>query len=236
MCNPSQSATRMPQGPLLLYYITDRKQFPGTPSEQEQQLIDKISESALAGVDYIQLREKDLSTRQLEQLAYKVVEALPSGSVTKLLINSRIDVTLACGADGVHLPGNYLSASEARAIFSAAGKAHPIVAVSTHSAAEVALAESHGADFAVFGPVFEKSSVPNPAGLQQLSAVCYRAQAETLRMPVLALGGITLGNAVQCVTAGADGLAAIRMFQDNNVQETVSRLRSLRASTSLSGY
>ncbi len=228
MCNPTQSATRMPQGPLLLYYITDRKQFAGAPSEQEQQLINKIRECAMAGVDYIQLREKDLSTRRLEELAGKAVAALPSGSATKLLINSRIDVALASGAHGVHLPGHYLLASEARAIFSAAGKANAIVVVSTHSVAEVALAESHGADFAVFGPVFEKSGIPNAAGLQQLSAVCHRTQAAAPRMPVLALGGIRLENAAQCVAAGADGVAAIRLFQDSDVAEVVSRMRRLR--------
>jgi thiamine-phosphate pyrophosphorylase len=232
MCNPSQSAPRIPQGPLLLYYITDRKQFPGRPGEQEQQLIDKISECAMAGVDFIQLREKDLSTRRLEDLACKAVAALPSRSATKLLINSRIDVALACGAHGVHLPGNYLTANEGRAIFTAAGNVKAIVAVSTHSIAEVALAESHGADFAVFGPVFEKSGVPNRAGLQQLTAVCHRTQAATPRMPVLALGGVTLENAAQCVAAGVDGLAAIRLFQDGDANVVVSRLRGLRAAIS----
>ncbi len=228
MCNPIQSAPPMRQGPLLLCYITNRQQFPGSPHEQEQQLLHKISECALAGVDTIQLREKDLSTRELERLTMKAVAALAGNSGTKLLINSRIDVALACGAHGVHLPGHYLSASEARVIFAAAGKVHPVIAVSTHSAAEVALAESHGADFAVFGPVFEKSGIPHPTGLEQLAAVCRRAQAASPRMPVLAVGGITLENAAQCVAAGADGIAAIRLFQENEVAQVVRKVRGLR--------
>ena len=88
---------------LQLYYITDRRQFPGDCHEQEQRLLAKIAECAAAGVEYIQLREKDLEARALEDLAMKAMAAL-GGSGTKLLINSRTDVALACGAHGVHLP------------------------------------------------------------------------------------------------------------------------------------
>src|SRR5436305_11660907 len=139
-----------------LYYITDRRQFAGDAQEQEQQLLAKIAECAAAGVEYIQLREKDLEIRALEELALKAIAALGS-SRTQLLINSRTDVALACGAHGVHLPANDLSASEVRAIFARAANSEPVIGVSTHSATEVASAEAHGASFAVFGPVFEKS-------------------------------------------------------------------------------
>ena len=145
---------------LLLYYITDRWLFPGNAAEQERQLLAKIEECAAEGVDFVQLREKDLGTHALEQLGGKAMASL-GNSRTRLLINSRTDVALACRAHGVHLPANDLAASEVRAIFSRVGVGLPIVAVSTHSAAEVASAEAHGADFAVFGAVLEKSGTIN---------------------------------------------------------------------------
>lgn len=222
MCNPVQSAVPPPQRPLLLYYITDRRQFPATPPEQQERLLEKISECSASGVDYIQLREKDLTTRELERLAGRARSAIPANSPTRLLINSRLDVALACGAHGVHLPSDWLPASEARAILMRAGQSRPIIGVSTHSAAEVAAAEAHGADFVVFGPAFEKNGAANRNGLEQLAAMSRRM------MPVLALGGITLQNAEQSLAAGASGLAGIRMFQMANVAEVVKTLRQLQ--------
>jgi len=214
--------------PPQLYYITDRRQFPGDRPEQERRLLEKIAECAAAGVDLVQLREKDLSARALEELAYKAMAAL-AGSRTRLLINSRTDVALACGAHGVHLPANDLAASDARAIFAQAGVSEPMIGVSTHSAAEAASAEAHGADFAVFGPVFEKSGTASREGLEQLRQICHRAEAAQPPMPVLALGGITLENAPLCVAAGAAGVAAIRLFQENKVHVVVQKLLSLQA-------
>ncbi len=214
--------------PPLLYYITDRRQFPGDSQEQERRLLAKIAEYAEAGVDYIQLREKDLSTRALEALANQAMRAL-DGSQTKLLINSRTDVALACGAHGVHLPGNDLPASEVRVIFSRASVTAPLIGVSTHSPADVAYAESHGADFAVFGPVFEKESTANPEGLKQLQQICGRGQAAASAMPVLALGGVTLKNAQLCLQAGAAGIAGIRLFQENDANKIVEKLRDDRS-------
>jgi thiamine-phosphate pyrophosphorylase len=230
MCNPIQSAAPRRQYALLLYYITDRKQFAGTPAQKERKLIAKIRECALAGVNFIQLREKDLSVRELEQLAAAAMAAIPASSATRLLINSRIDVALACGAHGAHLPGQSLSASEARSIFVRGGNARPIIGVSAHCANEVALAQAHGADFVVFGPVFAKNGLTNPAGLVELAAA-----AERSSMPVLALGGVTLQNAEQCLKAGAAGIAAIRMFQDNDVDSTVKALRRIRVTGTPAG-
>ena len=210
--------------PPLLYYITDRRQFPGDAQEQEQRLLEKIAECAAAGVDLVQLREKDLSARALEELALKAMAVL-AGSQTRLLINSRTDVALACGAHGVHLPANDLAASDARAIFAQAGVSERVIGVSTHSAAAVASAEAHGADFAVFGPVFEKSGSANREGLEQLRQICHRAEAAQPPMRVFALGGITLENAPRCVAAGAAGIAAIRLFQENEVPAIVKKLR-----------
>ena len=214
--------------PPLLYYITDRRQFPGDAQEQERRLLEKIAECAAAGIDLIQLREKDLGARALEELAHKAMAAL-AGRRTRLLINARTDVALACGAHGVHLPANDLAASDARAIFARAGVSEPLIGVSTHSAAEVASAEAHGADFAVFGPVFEKGGSANREGLEQLRQICHRTEAAQPPMPVLALGGITLENARLCVEAGAAGIAAIRLFQENQVHVVIKKLLSLQA-------
>ena len=213
--------------PLQLYYITDRRQFAGDAHEQEQRLLSKIAECAATGVEYIQLREKDLESRALEMLALKAMAALGS-SRTQLLINSRTDLALACGAHGVHLPAKDLAASEVRSIFARAGRSEPVIGVSTHSAAEVAGAESHGASFAVFGPVFEKSGSANREGLEQLRRICHRTEAAQPPMPVWALGGITLENAEQCAAAGATGIAAIRLFQENDVDAIVKKLHALR--------
>jgi thiamine-phosphate pyrophosphorylase len=209
---------------LQLYYITDRRQFAGDAQEQEQRLLAKIAECAAAGIEYVQLREKDLEARALEELARKAMGVL-GGSQTRLLINSRTDVALACGAHGVHLPANDLAASEVRAIFARAGKSEPVIGVSTHSAAEVASAEAHGASFAVFGPVFEKSGAANHEGLEQLRRICHRTEAAQPPMPVWALGGITLENAQQCASAGAAGIGGIRLFQENDVRALVKKLQ-----------
>lgn len=209
---------------LQLYYITDRRLFPGDPQEQEQRLLAKIAECAAAGVEYVQLREKDLKVRALENLALKAMAAL-GGSRTRLLINSRTDVALACGAHGVHLPANDLAASEVRSIFARAGRSDPVIGVSAHSIHEVASAEAHGASFAVFGPVFEKGGSANREGLEQLWRICHRAEAAQPPMPVWALGGVTLENAQQCAAAGAAGIAAIRLFQQNDVNAIVKKLR-----------
>lgn len=224
---------------LRLYYITDRHLFPGDAVAQERQLLAKVGECAAAGVDWIQLREKDLSTRALQELACKAVAAL-GNSATRLLINSRTDVALACGAHGVHLPANDLAASEVlavitrsaltktaltRAALAQASVGVPVIGVSAHFLADVASAEAHGADFAVFAPVFEKSGTANEDGLNQLQQICHRAEAAQPPMPVLALGGITLENARQCIEAGAAGIAAIRLFQQNSVHAVVNKLR-----------
>ena len=209
---------------LRLYYITDRHLFPGNSAEQERQLLAKIAECATAGVDFIQLREKDLSTLALQELAQKAMAAL-GNSKAQLLISARTDVALACRAHGVHLPANDLPASEVRAIFARTGIGSPVIGMSTHAIAEVASAEAHGADFAVFGPVFEKGGTASHAGLEQLRQACHRQEKAQPPMPLLALGGITLENARQCVEAGAAGIAAIRLFQQNDVASVAKKLR-----------
>jgi thiamine-phosphate pyrophosphorylase len=221
------------QWPLLLYYITDRKQFFGDEATQRAALLEKIAEAARAAVDFIQLREKDLSGRGLELLAGEAVRAVRENSLpaqgrsTRIVINSRTDVAIACGADGVHLPSDDITPVEARSIWSqvAGGfdreRFDPLISVSCHSVKDVARAASEGANFAIFAPVFEKQGAADahPAGAEGLRVACQQP------IPVLALGGITLGNAETCMQAGADGIAAIRLFQENEIAEVVRRLR-----------
>ena len=220
---------------MLLYYITDRSQFPGTDAERRAALLNRIGELARAGVDLIQLRQKELTARDLESLAREAVKIVRDGSSkTKLLINSRADIALACDADGVHLPGGELAASEVRTLWMKASPRPPILGVSAHSVADVRYAEAHGADFAVLAPIFEKAGTPVKAiGVAALREACAAlAPPGDVEAPyhggfrVLALGGVNLSNARDCVAAGAAGVAGIRLFQSGDVWETVRRLRS----------
>jgi thiamine-phosphate pyrophosphorylase len=215
----------------LLYYITDRTQFPGDEPARRRALLAKITEAVRAQVDYVQLREKDLTTRELEILAREVILMISALRTenrelrTRLLINSRTDVALATGADGVHLRGDDISPSIVRNIWSSCGAGAParerlLIAVSSHTQADVLRAEEERADFAVFAPVFEKKGSP-PAGLAALRDAC------KAKIPVLALGGITLENAASCLEAGAAGIAAIRLFQENRIADVVRTLRRL---------
>ena len=225
---------------MLLYYITDRGQFPGDEAARRRRLVEKVGEAARCGVDYIQLREKDLSSRELELLAREAVKAVRTNAHlrtenrdmrTALLINSRTDVVLASGADGVHLPAKDISPSEVREIWTRslsssssphrglAGASCAVIGVSCHSIEEVRSAAGHS-DFAVFGPVFEKRREPGsvPCGVAALQQAC----AE--KIPVFALGGVTLENAEACRKAGAAGIAGVRLFQENDIRTVVEAL------------
>ena len=230
----------------LLYYITDRTAFLGDEPVRRRRLLEKIAEAARAGVDYIQLREKDLSTRDLESLAREAVCLMAQLRTenrelrTALLINSRADVALAVGADGVHLRGDDISPKEVRHVWEHSEISPtlrkprevgqpiqrsvevPLIGVSCHSPAEVAHAAANGATFAVFAPIFEKKDTPStpPTGLAMLE------KAGRAKIPVLALGGITLANAQSCLKAGAAGIAGIRLFQENDVAEVVRQFET----------
>lgn len=199
---------------MLTYYITDRRQFPGDETERRRRLLEKIADAARCGVDYVQLREKDLSASELEKLAREVV-ALLAGSKTRLLVNSRTDVAIAVRAAGVHLRSEDVSPSDVRLVWAA----KPLIAVSCHGLVEVARAAAAGADFAVFGPVFGKKDAA-PTGLADLRKACQQG------IPALALGGVTLDNARSCVDAGAAGIAAIRLFQDNDISDVMRHLNT----------
>jgi thiamine-phosphate pyrophosphorylase len=211
----------------LLYFITDRSQFHGDESSRRSELLAKVAEAAGVGVDYIQLREKDLSGRELEELAREVVAVIRENSpVTRLLINSRTDVALAVAAEGVHLRAEDVSPSDVRRAWQLAARTLRttedfLIAASCHRPADVSRAEVEKCDFAVFAPVFGKTGITPPAGLTALREAC------KARIPVLALGGVTIENAVSCLQAGAAGLAGIRLFQENRIEDVVRALRAL---------
>lgn len=225
---------------LIFYYITDRRQFRGPTEEQRGRLLAKIAEASRAGVDLIQLREKDFPARELERLARDAMRAMRENrgpNHTRLLINSRADVAIAAGADGVHLPADDVTASEARVIFSKTGVPAPVIGVSCHSLAEVRRAAENDASFVVFGPVFEKSGASGQ-GLAALREACGKAPAHGMEatapagtLPVLALGGVTVENAGACLAAGAAGIAAIRLFQENEVARVLEKIKSCHRDT-----
>jgi thiamine-phosphate pyrophosphorylase len=175
------------------YYITDRKAVGGF-----RPLLEVVRDQMHLGVDYIQIREKDLSARELFEFTLAVLECRAENRnhlPTKILVNSRLDIALATGADGVHLPAQ------------APLEVLPglIVARSCHTLQEVAAAK---ADFVTFGPVFETPGKGTAVGLDQLRRACVMGK------PVYALGGVNWDNAAACREAGAIGIAGIRLFQD----------------------
>ena len=197
------------------YYITARHQLdsgsgPSGAAGAEDALRRKVQDAFAAGVDYVQLREKDLPGKRLAGLV-EDLQALPERSLARrplrLLVNDRLDVAIACGADGVHLPSDCLPLA---AVKSRAGSAS-IVGISCHSDEEVAQAGRDGASYVLFGPIFETPSKPKskPLGVPLLRQICRRSLA-----PVFALGGVTRNNAESCVRAGAVGIAGIRLFQE----------------------
>jgi thiamine-phosphate pyrophosphorylase len=148
----------------------------------------------------IQLRAPDLTTAALEREARELV----TSTTLPVLVSSRCDVALASGAAGVNLPERDFSVTDARTVIGAG-----LVGRSVHSMEGARMAESEGADFVIFGPVWESASHPGgePAGPQALQAV-----AHALRIPVLAIGGVTEERIALCHAAGAGGYAAIGLF------------------------
>jgi thiamine-phosphate pyrophosphorylase len=179
-----------------LYLVTDRRQAGG------HDLLQVVEQTLRVGVSAIQLREKDLTTRDLYHLAEKLLAMTrPTGAA--LLINDRVDVALALPADGVHLTRRSLPPREARELLGPA----KLMGVSCHSLAEVREAEDGGADFVVLGPIFETPS-KGTFGPPVTTTLLRQARAAT-PLPILAIGGINATRIPEVMAAGADGVAVI---------------------------
>lgn len=174
----------------------------------------RIEEALVAGLDYVQIRDKELPARDLFDRCLKAA-SLPR--TARLLVNDRLDVALACGLDGVHLPSGRPAPQRYRAVC----ERRLVIGVSCHTIEEVRRSAAEGADFALLGPVFSSPGKGPPIGLGALE------EAARESVPVLALGGITLENARVCMDAGAAGIAAIRLFEEaGSIAEVVRMLRS----------
>jgi thiamine-phosphate pyrophosphorylase len=211
----------------ILCYVTDRKSLlPAAHPEPVPALVARIAAIAAAGVDWTQLREKDLSGKALAHLVREVargtLSAFGDGRATaRMIVNDRLDVALSESADGVHLGERSLPVDQARRLVESRRKetavAQPVpktflLGVSCHSLESARSTAGQGADYIFFGPIFatpSKAAMGAPQGVANLEVVC-----RSVAIPVLAIGGITLENAAACITAGAAGIAAIRLFQD----------------------
>ena len=189
-------------------------------------LLDSAARWAADGIDFVQLREKDLESGDLVELAESMLRILhgsdsqlarsaqPSRRKTRVLVNGRADVAIAARADGVHLSSHLheITPAQVRKLFARAGLPAPWLSVSCHTLQHIDAATRGGVDLILFGPVFEKRAsgqVVSPGlGLDALHRACVLAG----RTPVLALGGVTLGSAQDCIAAGAAGIAGIRLF------------------------
>jgi thiamine-phosphate pyrophosphorylase len=194
----------------ILYLITRGATTADTRPDSEDflRLLLLIKAAVTAGIQLIQIREKNMNARTLCELTSRA-SALTRGTNTKLLVNDRADIARVAGADGVQLTSQSVTADVIRRSFGS----DFLIGVSTHSLDEAQRAREQGADFVVFGPVFEtesKKAFGQPQGIEKLSELAAKVDP----LPVIAIGGISLKNAAECLRAGASGIAAIRLYQD----------------------
>jgi thiamine-phosphate pyrophosphorylase len=199
-----------------LYLITDRRQTSGRP------LLDVVHAALDGGVMAVQLREKDLGSRELYKLA-KEMRSLTGQYGAKLFINDRIDVALAAGADGVHLGAGSIPVSEERRVWGT----ELLIGYSAHSSDEASQAADAGADFLTIGPVYHtpsKAAYGKPLGLSELHATVARSS-----IPVFALGGVKQSCIADVMSAGASGIALISaiLTAEDPKKETVSLLKTI---------
>src|SRR5580693_4079112 len=205
-------------------------------------LAEKIAAVSAAGLDWVQIREKDLPGRELAALTR---EAVARRSAARIVVNDRLDVAVSESAGGVHLGeaslpvvdvAKWVNRSESGVVVSDHGAASQfpvaasgdfLIGASCHSLDGSKAAVRDGADYICFGPVFatpSKAKFGEPQGVEKLAAVC-----SAVSVPVIAIGGITLENTGECIAAGAAGIAAIRLFQDAaDPAGIVSSLKNLR--------
>jgi thiamine-phosphate pyrophosphorylase len=223
--------------PPLLCYVTDRHSLPiANAAESLAALTQRIEEIAAAGVDWVQIREKDLSAAELASLtrqSLRIAAQLSAtrSSPTRILVNDRLDVAIAERAGGVHLGEKGLPVADAKRLVESARRKQALdesfaIGVSCHSLEAAQAAQRDGADYILFGPIFvtpSKEPFGTPQGTERLEQVC-----REVSIPVLGIGGITPDNALSCIEAGAAGIAAIRLFQDTvNPSDAIRRVRHL---------
>lgn len=202
--------------------ITNRKLLPPPYLSKDldnslENLFQFCLKAAEAGIDIIQIREKDLSAKELSSFVTKLTSLVKN---TSILINDRLDIALSCGANGVHLPSNSFPIKEVRKLV---GNQF-IISASTHSIEEAKQAAAQGADFILFSPIFDtpsKRAYGKPLGLELL-----KQAVSTINCPIIALGGINSENALSVLECGVAGLAAIRLFiTTSNLKELVNALK-----------
>ena len=198
--------------------MTDRRVWARIPSASAEPPVSSVQilrtavqRAAAAGVQWIQIREKDLAGSLLAEVVRQAVQDTKAAAV-KIIVNDRLDVAIACGAAGVHLGEASLPVESVAEWRKNSGKKDFLIGVSCHSREAARDAERGGADYIHFGPVYatpSKLKFGPPQGLEKLRDVC-----AAVRIPVLAIGGVTFENARECLAAGAAGFAAIRLFQE----------------------
>jgi thiamine-phosphate pyrophosphorylase len=202
----------------ILYLITRGASTEATTPDAAEfnHILLQISAAVDAGIDLIQIREKQLTARVLFELTERAV-AVTQGTSTRILVNDRADIAAGAGASGVHLTTQSIDTAIVRKTF---GQDF-IIGSSTHTMTEAIAAREQGADFAVFGPVYETSSKQQygePLGLAKLAAVAQSLE----NFPLLALGGILINNARDCLEAGAAGVAGISLFNQTDTLKRVA--------------
>jgi len=198
--------------------ITDRTRFAGDKSAQTKAMLDAAVRSASDGrndgADIIQLREKDLSAREIETLAIELTARVRANTaMARVVVNARPDIAIAAGSDGVHLPADGASSiTEIRELFYSISRPEMLIGISCHTLEEIAAATAHQPDYIFYGPVFEKlitgaASTPG-IGLASIGEAA-RVAGE---IPIIAIGGVNRASEWECLRAGAGGIASIRMF------------------------
>ncbi|HKV05289.1 MAG TPA: thiamine phosphate synthase [Candidatus Acidoferrales bacterium] len=221
---PSQGSSGFSRGgedPPIVCYVTNRKVLGSADSATG--VLAKIRVAVAGGVNWVQIRERDMPPRELMALARAAIglaNDVPSGRRMNVIVNDRLDVAIATGAAGVHLGGESIPAREVvRWRRAANAPAEFLVGVSCHSLEDAREAEASGASYIFLGPVFDtpsKRSFGQPQGIERLAEVCGAVQ-----IPVVAIGGVNAENGGECLRAGAAGIAAIRWFQETSDPEAL---------------
>jgi thiamine-phosphate pyrophosphorylase len=223
----------------ILCYVTDRHSLAIDSAIDSRAALGRKMEALIsAGIHWIQIREKDLTAREISALTNDALrfsrahtkvdhQATRLFVTTRIMVNDRLDIALATSADGVHLGEKSLSAKDAKLLTHQHSSGPALyVGVSCHSIPAVQAAAADGADYALFGPVFatpSKAAFGSPQGIDRLAEAC-----RSVPIPVIAIGGINMGNAAACLAARASGIAGIRLFQDaTDPTATIEALRQL---------